>query len=221
GPVVIILALIAEGAGRGPALDDEVVRLLEPLAVLGGIDARLQGLHGCAAHKSGDDAAAGVAVEHGDLFGHADGVVDGDDIPQDGDLGLFGELGDDGGVEIHGRLHAPVGGVVLVAHDAVKTHLIGQGVLLMILIVQNVRLLRVKMGVGEAKTARLILFQVSVGDVAVGLLRKPVDFDAILWSGKRLDHTDLLRAMALPCYAVYSTYFTVCYSHRLSLTHFP
>ncbi len=50
---------------------------------------------------------------------------------------------------------------MLVAHDAVKAHRIGKGVLLMVLIVQNVRLLRVKMGIGEAETAGLVLFQVS------------------------------------------------------------
>jgi hypothetical protein len=53
----------------------------------------------------------------------------------------------------------------------------------------------VKMGVGEAETPRLVLLQVGVGDVAVGLLRKPVHFDVILRSGKLLDHTGLLGAI--------------------------
>src|SRR5438552_14742073 len=67
----------------------------------------------------------------------------------------------------------------------------------MVLIVKMMGLLRVKMGVRKTETARLVLLQVGVGDVAVGLLRKPVDFDVILRSGKLLDHTDLLAAMAL------------------------
>src|SRR2546427_10087801 len=58
-------------------------------------------------------------------------------------------------------------------------------------------LLRVKMGVRKTETARLVLLQVGVGDVGVGLLRKPVDFDVILGSGQLLDHTGLLGAMAL------------------------
>ena len=86
---------------------------------------------------------------------------------------------------------------MLVAHDAVKAHRIGEGVLLMVLIVEMMGLLRVKMGVRKTETARLVLLQVGVGDVAVGLLRKPVDFDVILRSGKLLDHTGLLGAIAL------------------------
>jgi hypothetical protein len=82
--------------------------------------------------------------------------------------------------------------VVLVAHDAVKAYLIGPGILLVILIVEHMGLLRVKMGVGEAETPRLILFQVSVGDVTVGLLRKPIDFDMILGSSELLGHDCLL-----------------------------
>ena len=94
--------------------------------------------------------------------------------------------------------------MVLVAHDAIKAHLIGPGVLLMILIVENVGFFRVKMGVGEAETPRLILFQVGVGDVAVWLLRKPVDFDMILGAGELLSHNCLLPV-------VWSTIATSCH----------
>jgi hypothetical protein len=52
----------------------------------------------------------------------------------------------------------------------------------MVLIVQNMSLLRIKMGVGEAETPGMVLLQVGVGDVAVWLLRKPVDFYTILGS---------------------------------------
>src|SRR5262249_39722486 len=85
--------------------------------------------------KPRNDPTARIAVQHGDLFGQPHRVVDGNDVAQDGDFGLFGDLGNDGGVEVHGRLHAPVGRVVLVGHDAVEAHLIGPGVLLMVLIV--------------------------------------------------------------------------------------
>jgi hypothetical protein len=82
--------------------------------------------------------------------------------------------------------------MVLVAHDAVKAYLIGPGVLLVILIVEHMGFLRVKIGVGKAETPRLILFQVSVGDVTVGLLRKPVDLDMIFGAGELLRHDYLL-----------------------------
>src|SRR6266566_3951410 len=194
-PIVVVLPLIPEGARGGPALDDEVVGLFEALAVLRGVDATLEGLHGGAAHKPGDDPAAGKAVQHGNLFRHPDGIIDGDDVSQDGDLGFFGDLGDDGRVQVYGGLHAPVGGMVLVAHDAVEAHFIGQGVLLMVLIVEHMRLLGVNMGVGETETPRRVLFQVGVGDVAVGLFRKPVDLYAVLGSGELFRHDCLLLAI--------------------------
>jgi hypothetical protein len=52
----------------------------------------------------------------------------------------------------------------------------------MVLVVQDMSFFRVEIGVGEAETAGLVLLQVSVSDGAVGLLRKPVDFDMILGS---------------------------------------
>src|SRR5262249_40420009 len=112
-----------------------------------------QGLDGPPAHKAGDDPAAGIAIQHGDLFGHSHGVIDGDDVPQDGDLGSLGNLGDDGSIQVHTGFHAPVGGVVLVGHDAVAARLIGEGILLMVLVVQYVRLHRIEMSVGKAQTS--------------------------------------------------------------------
>ena len=182
GAVVVVIALIAEGAWLGPALDDQVVGFLEARPVLGGVDAALQRLDGGPAHESGDDATAGVAVQHGDFLRHADGVVDGDYIAEDGDLDVLGQLGDDGGVEVDRGLHAPVGGVVLVGHDAVETHLVGQGVLLVVLVIEDAGLVGVEIGVGEPQAARVELLQVLVGHVAVGLLREPVDFGLVFGS---------------------------------------
>jgi hypothetical protein len=85
--------------------------------------------------------------------------------------------------------------MVLVAHDAVEAHLISPGVLLMVLIVEHMGFLGVKIRVREAETSRLVLFQVGVGDVAVGLLRKPVDFYVILGSGELLSHNCLLLTL--------------------------
>ena len=182
GAVVVVLALVAEGAGLGPALDDEVVGFLEAGAVLGGIDAALQRFDRGATDESGDDPAAGVAVEHGDLFGHADGVVNGDYVAEDGDLDVLGELGDDGGVEVDGGLHAPVRGVMLVAHNAVEAYFVGQGVLLVVLVVEDAGLVGIEIGIGESQASGVVLLQVLVANVSVGLLGEPVNFGLILGS---------------------------------------
>ena len=137
-PVVVILALVAEGARLRPALNDQVVGFLEAVTVLWRSDAALQGLHGSAAHEAGYDPPAGDAVQHGDFFGHADGVVDGNHVAQDGDLGVAGDFRDNCGVDVDGRFHAPVRGVVLVGHDAVKAVLVSAGVLLVVLVVEHV-----------------------------------------------------------------------------------
>ena len=60
--VLIMLSLVPEGARLGPAFDDEVVGFFEPLPVLGGVDACLQGFDGPAADEPRNDPAAGVAI---------------------------------------------------------------------------------------------------------------------------------------------------------------
>src|SRR5262249_59150584 len=97
------------------------------------------------------------------------------DVPQDGDFGALGELGDDRSIQVHTGFHTPVGRVMLVGHDAIEAHLIGESILLMVLIVQYVRLLGIEMGVGKAETSRIVLVEVLIGNITVGLLRKPKD----------------------------------------------
>jgi hypothetical protein len=65
---------------------------------------------------------------------------------------------------------------MLIGHDAVETHLIGQGILLMVLVVQHVRLLGIEMGVGKAETSRIVPVEIRIGNITVGLLREPIDF---------------------------------------------
>src|SRR5215475_14063200 len=50
------------------------------------------------------------------------------------------------------------------------------------------------MGVGKAETSRLVLVEVYIGNVAVGLLRKPKDLDLLRGSPSWLHHTCLLPA---------------------------
>src|SRR5262245_58129024 len=141
GTIMIVLAFVAKWPRSGPALDDQVVGLLEPLEVLRRVNAAMQALHRGAAHKARDDAPARKAIEHGDLLRHAHRVVDGNDVTEDRDLGLLGDLTDNGGIDVYRWLHAPVGRVVFIAHDAVEADLIGECILFMILIIQNMSLL--------------------------------------------------------------------------------
>src|SRR5712691_6012087 len=157
GPVMVILPLIPEGARGGPTLEDQVMGLLEPFPVLSRIDAPLDALDGRATHKARDDSSTRIAVQHRDLFGHPDGVVNGNDVPQDRDLRFPGDLGDDSRIQIHRWLHTPVGGMVLIRHDTIESDLIGPGVLLMVLVVEHMGLVGVEKGVREAEAARLIL----------------------------------------------------------------
>ena len=69
---------------------------------------------------------------------------------------------------------------MFVAHDTVKAHLIGEGVLLMGLIVQHVGLFRIEMAVEKAETPGVILRDVFTRDVAVGLLNEPEDLHPVL-----------------------------------------
>src|SRR5215475_14265735 len=67
---MIIPALPAERARCRPALEDQVVGLFKPRAVLGGIEASLQGLHGPPTDKARDEPSSGVAVQHRQFFRH-------------------------------------------------------------------------------------------------------------------------------------------------------
>ena len=68
---------------------------------------------------------------------------------------------------------------MLVGHDAVEAHLVRQLVLLVVLVVEYRRLLRVEVGVGKAKAARFVLLQVLVAYMPVGLFGEPIDLGMI------------------------------------------
>ena len=123
--VLIVFPLIPERPRLGPALDNQVVGLFEPSSILRRSDTALEGLNSGAAVKPGDDPPAGIAVQHGDLFGHSYGVVDSDDVAQNSYLDPLGELGNHSGVQINRRLHTPVGCMVLIGHYAVEADLVG------------------------------------------------------------------------------------------------
>ena len=151
-PVLIILSLVPEGTRLGPAFNDEVVGLLEPFPVLGGVDPSLEGLDSPSPNKPGYDPAPGITIKHGHLFGHSDGVVDGDHVAENSDLDILGDLGQDGGIQVDRRFGAPVGGVVLVGHDAVEPDLVGQDVLFVVFVVELVGLVGVEVGVWKRQS---------------------------------------------------------------------
>ena len=123
-PEVEMLALPTPGAGLRPSLHYEVVGFLEPLAVEQRVGVGGQALDACTAHKARDQPAAGNHVNLGQLFSQADGVVeDGQRIAQQYNLGLLGDAGQDGRLQVHRRAEAGRRIVMLVEHQAVEAHL--------------------------------------------------------------------------------------------------
>jgi hypothetical protein len=57
-----------------------------------------------------------------------------------------------------------------------EAYLIGEGILLMVLVVQHVCLHGIEMSIGKAETSGIVLVEVLIGNITVGLLRKPKDF---------------------------------------------
>ena len=129
--VLVVPALEAEGAGLGPGADDQVVRLLEALAVVGRVDAGGELLLAAAAHEAGDQAALGNHVDHGQLFGEPDRVLrQRQRVAEHDDLHLLGHARQDRREDVGLGLHAERRIVVLVQHDAVYADFLGVEILL-------------------------------------------------------------------------------------------
>jgi hypothetical protein len=139
---VIVATFPAERARRGPALEDQVVALLESLAVVHGIRVRPPALHADAAHEATQDAAARDEIGHRDLLGHLDRVVlDREDVAEEEQLRTSRGAREDGRRHVRGHVHARRCRVVLVDHQALEPDLIGQLVLVEVaLIVRRRRL---------------------------------------------------------------------------------
>src|SRR6516225_7787003 len=73
--VLIVSALPAEWAGYRPGLHDQIVSLLEPLAVVCGVHAGRELLLAAATHEPGHEPTARDHVDHGQLFGEPDRVL--------------------------------------------------------------------------------------------------------------------------------------------------
>src|SRR5205823_14386616 len=119
--VLEVLALPTERARARPRGDDEIVRFLEALAVVRRVDVVGEVLYAATAHKPGDQPTARDAVDHRQLLGQPQRVVDDRQWrAEHQDPYAFGDLGQHGTRDIDRRLHAKRRGVVLVDHDAVE-----------------------------------------------------------------------------------------------------
>ena len=89
--VLVVLTLPAEGAGCGPGLDHEVVRLLEAFPVEGGLGVVRDAFAPTAADPAGDQPTLGDHVDLGQRLGQPEGVLpDRQDVAEQDDLGLRG-----------------------------------------------------------------------------------------------------------------------------------
>ena len=162
--VLVMVALEAERPRLRPGPGDEVVRLLEALAVEGRIDAGGELLLAAAAHEAGHQPALGDHVDHRQFFGQANRVFrQRQRIAQHDDLHLLGHAGQEGREDVGLGLHAERRVMMFVQHDAVDADLFGQHVLFDVVVVEPGALDRVEMLVGE--------HQRRGAEIAAGLLR--------------------------------------------------
>src|SRR5215470_15145393 len=153
--MLVVCALPAEGARLRPRADDQVVRFLETLAVEGGVDAGGELLLAAPAHEARDEAPAGDHVDHGQLLGEPYGVLgEGQRVAEENQLHLLGHRGEDRGEHVALGLHAERRVVVLVQHDAVEAHLLGELVVLDVLVVEAAPRHRIEVLVGEHEGGR-------------------------------------------------------------------
>ena len=154
--IVVVFALPAPGAGGGPCLDEEVVGFLEALPVEVGRSVVGVALPSAAPHEAGDEPPVGDHVDHGQLLGQPEWVVpDGQYIAQDDDLGLVGDAGEDGRADVGDALHTEGSAVVLVQHQGVEAHLLGEDLLVQVAVVEAGANLGVVILVADAEVGGL------------------------------------------------------------------
>ena len=172
-PEVVMVALPAEGPRRGPGFEHQVVGFLKAFPVVQRVGVGSQAFHAGAAHEPGHQPPAGNHINLRQFLGQPDRVVkDGQRVAQQHDFGLAGGAGQDGRFQVHSGAQAGGGVVVLVEHQPVKAHLLRVLVLVQVHIVEDMPLLRVKVGVGEGEPHRLVgrVADILLGVVHIGAL---------------------------------------------------
>ena len=154
--VVIVLALPAERSGVRPCLDNEVVRLLEALAIEHGRRVVRDALASAAAHEARHQPASADHVYHRKLLRQPERIVpDWQDVAQYDDLRLRRLAGEDGRADVGNALHTERGAVMLIEHQAVEAHLLRVQLLVQIPVVERRADLRVVHLVADAQVCRL------------------------------------------------------------------
>ena len=180
--VALLVEAAVEGEGflRRPSLHDEVVGFVVALAQLGRVlSVGVGGVHGRADWEAGDQAAAGDAVEHGELLGHPDGrVVERQRVAHHAERRILGAAGQGGGDQV-GRWHQPVAiGVMLVAANAVEAHLGGILQLVHELVVHDVCPAGIEQAGIDINPHRFVLVAEVVRQFLVGHQVEPQIFQA-------------------------------------------
>src|SRR5262245_22538858 len=181
---MVVAPLPAKRSGLRPALQDEIVALLEPLAVVDRIRVGPPGLDADAAHEAREHAAARDQIRHGDLLGHPDGVVlDGQDVAEQEELRPSGRAGENGSGHVGAHVHARGRGVMLVDHQAFEARLIGELVLGEVALVIGRGLLAVEEAVRQLEPERGILVALRVRELVMWHLAEVVELHARAVSG--------------------------------------
>ena len=149
-PVVIVFALPAERPWRGPGLEDDVVGLVETLSVVHGVGIGGQTFLPNPPHKTAHHPAPGEDVDHGNLFGHAQGIfVNGQDVAQKDNAAFGGGASQDGPDDVDRGHHAERVVVMLVDHHPIKTMLRAVLELIEVHAVEGLGLFRTEMRIGK------------------------------------------------------------------------
>ena len=158
-----MLALVAEGAGRRPRLEDEVDAFLEVFAIERGIGVVGELLAAGAAHPSGNQAALREQIDHRELFGEAQRIGDRRHrIAEQHDLRALGRTREHRRLDIHHRAEAERRAMMLVEHQAVEAEVLGIDLLVDVLVEQHRAGCGIEVLVGqseEAAVAQDLVFQ--------------------------------------------------------------
>ena len=166
-----MLAFVPPGAVLGPGLENEIVRFIEALAVVGWIDVVGYLLATGTAHPAGHQAPAGNHVDDRQLLGQAQRVGHGQRIAHQGDLHPLGDARQDRRLDIHDGAQGKGVGVMFVEHHTVEAQFLCVELLVQVAIEQRPRLHRIQKSVGNAEET-CVANHLFFGDRSVGSLGK-------------------------------------------------
>src|SRR5712692_6587564 len=153
-PIVKVLALVPPWSGPGPGLHDEVVGLLEKLAVVGGIGVVEKLLAAGAADPSGDQPSPRDQIDLRQLLGHPEWMLDHGQRVADQKYPRFpGQPREDSGLHVHHAAHAERVAMMLVQADKVESQFLGVQILIDEIIVVFGRSLSIEVAIRYAEVS--------------------------------------------------------------------